>query len=164
MKPRLNAEGSVASLLVTRGTLKVGDIFVVGAETGRVRAMYDDHGKQVKSATPGDAVEVLGLNGTPMAGDLLTAVENDARAREVSEYRQRVIREKEATSGARGSVEQMLSAIAAGEAEELPVVLKTDVHGSLEAIRGAIEKLATDQVKFACYRQALVRSVNQTSI
>ena len=139
--------GSVASLLVTRGTLKVGDIFVVGAETGRVRAMYDDHGKQVKSATPGDAVEVLGLNGTPMAGDLLTAVESDARAREVSEYRQRVIREKEATSGARGSVEQMLSAIAAGEAEELPVVLKTDVHGSLEAIRVAIEKLATDQVK-----------------
>ena len=139
--------GSVASLLVTRGTLNVGDIFVVGAETGRVRAMYDDHGKQVKSATPGDAVEVLGLNGTPMAGDLLTVVDSDARAREVSEYRQRVMREKEAASGARGSVEQMLSAIAAGEAEELPVVIKTDVHGSLEAIRVAIEKLGTDQVK-----------------
>ena len=139
--------GSVASLLVTRGTLNVGDIFVVGAETGRVRAMYDDHGKQVKSAAPGDAVEVLGLNGTPMAGDLLTVVESDSRAREVSEYRQRVMREKEAASGARGSVEQMLSAIAAGEAEELPVVIKTDVHGSLEAIRVAIEKLATDQVK-----------------
>ena len=139
--------GSVASLLVTRGTLNVGDIFVVGAETGRVRAMYDDHGKQVKSATPGDAVEVLGLNGTPMAGDLLSVVDSDARAREVSEYRQRVMREKEAASGARGSVEQMLSAIAAGEAEELPVVIKTDVHGSLEAIRVAIEKLGTDQVK-----------------
>ena len=139
--------GSVASLLVTRGTLNVGDIYVVGAETGRVRAMYDDHGKQVKSATPGDAVEVLGLNGTPMAGDLLTVVDSDARAREVSEYRQRVMREKEAASGARGSVEQMLSAIAAGEAEELPVVIKTDVHGSLEAIRVAIEKLGTDQVK-----------------
>ncbi|MCE2516428.1 MAG: translation initiation factor IF-2 [Alphaproteobacteria bacterium] len=139
--------GSVASLLVTRGTLNVGDIFVVGAETGRVRAMYDDHGKQVKTATPGDAVEVLGLNGTPMAGDLLTVVDSDARAREVSEYRQRVLREKDAASGARGSVEQMLSAIAAGEAEELPVVIKTDVHGSLEAIRVAIDKLATDQVK-----------------
>ena len=139
--------GSVASLLITRGTLNVGDIFVVGAETGRVRAMYDDHGRQVKTAKPGDAVEVLGLNGTPMAGDLLTVVESDARAREVSEYRQRVMREKEAAVGARGSVEQMLSAIAAGEAEELPVVIKTDVHGSLEAIRVAIDKLGTDQVK-----------------
>lgn len=139
--------GSVASLLVTRGTLQVGDIFVVGAETGRVRAMYDDHGKQVKVATPGDAVEVLGLNGTPMAGDLLTVVDSDARAREVSEYRQRVLREIDATSGARGSVEQMLSAIAAGEAEELPVVIKTDVHGSLEAIRVAVDKLATESVK-----------------
>ena len=103
--------------------------------------------RQVKSAKPGDAVEVLGLNGTPMAGDLLTVVDSDARAREVSEYRQRVLREKEAAVGARGSVEQMLSAIAAGEAEELPVVIKTDVHGSLEAIRVAIDKLATDQVK-----------------
>ena len=139
--------GSVASLLVTRGTLKVGDIFVVGAETGRVRVLYDDHGKQVDAATPGDAVEVLGLNGTPMAGDLLTVVESDARAREVSEYRQRVMREKESASGARGSVEQMLSAIAAGEAEELPVVIKTDVHGSLEAIRVAVDKLATESVK-----------------
>jgi len=139
--------GSVASLLVTHGTLKVGDIFVVGAETGRVRALYDDHGKQVDAATPGDAVEVLGLNSTPMAGDLLTVVESDARAREVSEYRQRVMREKESASGARGSVEQMLSAIAAGEAEELPVVIKTDVHGSLEAIRVAVDKLATESVK-----------------
>ncbi|MGC6484751.1 MAG: translation initiation factor IF-2 [Candidatus Puniceispirillales bacterium] len=139
--------GSVASLLITRGTLSVGDIFVVGAETGRVRAMYDDHGQQIKTARPGDPVEVLGLNGTPMAGDLLTVVESESRAREVSEYRQRVIRTKEASAGARGSVEQMLSAIAAGEAEELPVILKTDVHGSLEAIRSAVDKLATDQVR-----------------
>jgi translation initiation factor IF-2 len=139
--------GSVASLLVLRGTLIVGDIFVVGAETGRVRALYDDRGKQVKQAGPGDAVEVLGLNGTPMAGDMLTVVDNEARAREVAEYRQRVLRKKESAGGARGSVEQMLSAIAAGEAEELPLVIKTDVHGSLEAIRVAVDKLATDQVK-----------------
>ncbi|MGC6501005.1 MAG: translation initiation factor IF-2 [Henriciella sp.] len=139
--------GSVASLLVTRGTLEVGNVFVVGAEMGRVRAMYDDRGKAVKKAGPGDAVEVLGLNGTPMAGDQLTVVENEARAREVAEYRQRSLRSKEAAMTGRGSVEQMLSAIAAGEAEELPVVLKTDVHGSLEAIRVAIDKLATDQVK-----------------
>jgi len=139
--------GSVASLLVTRGTLNVGDIFVVGAETGRVRALNDDRGRQVKQARPGDAIEVLGLNGTPMAGDILTVVESEARAREVAEYRQRVIRTKDAAVGARGSVEQMLSAIAAGEAQELPVVIKTDVHGSLEAIRVAIDKLATEQVK-----------------
>lgn len=155
--------GSVASLLVMRGTLNVGDIFVVGAETGRVRALYNDHGKQVKTATPGDAVEVLGLNGTPMAGDLLTVVDSDARAREVSEYRQRVLREKDAASGARGSVEQMLSAIAAGEAEELPVVIKTDVHGSLEAIRVAIDKLATDMVKVRILT-AGVGAINESDI
>ena len=155
--------GSVASLLITRGTLKVGDVFVVGAETGRVRAMYDDLGKQIKEAGPGDPVEVLGLNGTPMAGDLLNVVESEARAREVAEYRQGVIRTKEASAGARGSVEQMLSAIAAGEAEELPVVLKTDVHGSLEAIRSAMEKLATDQVRVRLLTAA-VGAINESDI
>jgi translation initiation factor IF-2 len=155
--------GSVASLLVTRGTLNVGDIFVVGTETGRVRAMYDDHGRKVKSAKPSDAVEVLGLDGTPMAGDILTVVESDARAREVSEYRQHVVREKEAAIGARGSVEQMLSAIAAGEAEELPVVIKTDVHGSLEAIRVAVDKLATDQVKVRILSSG-VGAINESDI
>ncbi len=139
--------GSVASLLVTRGTMKIGDIFVVGAETGRVRGLFNDKGEAVKKAVPGDAVEVLGLNGTPMAGDFLTVVDSDARAREVSEYRREVMRQKELTVGKRGSVEQMLSAIAAGESEELPVVIKTDVHGSLEAIKVAIENLGTDQVK-----------------
>ena len=155
--------GSVASLLVVRGTLNIGDIFVVGAEIGRVRAIYNDHGKQVKTATPGDAVEVLGLNGTPMAGDLLTVVDSDARARAISEYRQNVMREKHATSGVRGSVEEMLLAIAAGEAEELPVVIKTDVHGSLEAIRAAIEKLATDMVKVRILT-AGVGAINESDI
>ena len=139
--------GSVATLLVQRGTLKQGDIFVIGAESGRVRALLDDRGKTLKSATPGQPVEILGLNGTPMAGDSCVVVESEARAREIAEYRTRQIKEREAARGARGSVEQMLSAIAAGEAEELPVVIKTDVHGSLEAIRVALEKLGTDQVK-----------------
>ena len=139
--------GSVASVLILKGTLEVGQIFVVGAETGRVRAMVDDRGNNVEIAKPGDAVEVLGLNGTPMAGDRLSVVENEARAREVSEYRTRVLREKESTAGARGTVEQMLSAIASGEAMELPLVIKTDVHGSLEAIKAALDKLGTDQVK-----------------
>ena len=155
--------GSVASLLVTRGTLDVGDVFVVGAETGRVRAMYDDRGRAVKTAKPGDAIEVLGLNGTPMAGDRLTVVENEARAREVSEYRQRSQRTKDTSVAGRGSVEQMLSAIAAGEAEELPVVLKTDVHGSLEAIRTAIDKLGTDQVKVRILSSG-VGAINESDI
>ena len=139
--------GSVATVLVQRGTLAVGDIFVVGAESGRVRAMLNERGEQQKLATPSQPVEILGLNGTPMAGDNFTVVESEARAREIAEYRRRVIREKEAVVSARGSVEQMLSAIAAGEAAELPVVIKTDVHGSLEAIKVALENLGTDQVK-----------------
>lgn len=139
--------GSVATLLVQRGTLKQGDIFVIGAESGRVRALLDDRGQKLQSAGPGQPVEILGLNGTPMAGDSCVVVETEARAREIAEYRTRQIKEREAARGARGSVEQMLSAIAAGEAEELPIVIKTDVHGSLEAIRVALEKLGTDQVK-----------------
>ena len=139
--------GSVATLLVQRGTLKQGDILVIGAESGRVRALLDDRGQKLKTASPGQPVEILGLNGTPMAGDSCVVVETEARAREIAEYRTRQIKEREAARGARGSVEQMLSAIAAGEAEELPIVIKTDVHGSLEAIRVALEKLGTDQVK-----------------
>ncbi|MGC6517335.1 MAG: translation initiation factor IF-2, partial [Candidatus Puniceispirillaceae bacterium] len=139
--------GSVATVLVQRGTLSVGDIFVIGAESGRVRALLNERGEQLKTATPSMPVEILGLNGTPMAGDSFTVVETEARAREIAEYRTRVIRDKEAVVSARGSVEQMLSAIAAGEAAELPVVIKTDVHGSLEAIKVALENLGTEQVK-----------------
>ena len=112
-----------------------------------MRALLNDKGKQLKQALPGQPVEVLGLNGTPMAGDLFSVVESESRAREIAEYRKRRIRDKEAAVSARGSVEQMLTAIAAGEAEELPIVIKTDVHGSFEAIRNALEKLGTEQVK-----------------
>ena len=140
-------KGSVATVLVQKGTLKVGDIFVVGAEYGRVRALLNDRGANLKKALPGQPVEVLGLNGTPMAGDQFIVVPTESRAREIADYRGRKARDKEAAIKARGSVEQMLSAIAAGEAEELPVVIKTDVHGSLEAIKVALDKLATDQVK-----------------
>ncbi len=140
-------KGSVATVLVQKGTLKVGDIFVVGAEYGKVRALLNDRGKSLEKAMPGQPVEVLGLNGTPMAGDQFIVVPTDSRAREIADYRSRQARDKEAAIKARGSVEQMLSAIASGEAEELPVVIKTDVHGSLEAIKVALNKLATDQVK-----------------
>jgi translation initiation factor IF-2 len=139
--------GSVATVLVQRGTLRVGDVFVSGAESGRVRALLNERGKQLKLALPGQPVEILGLNGTPMSGDTFVVVESEPRAREIAEYRKRRNRDKEARISARGSVEQMLTAIAAGEAEELPVVIKTDVHGSLEAIRAAFDKLATEQVR-----------------
>ena len=139
--------GSVATVLVQRGTLRVGDVFVIGAESGRVRALLNDKGTQLKLALPGQPVEVLGLNGTPMAGDQFSVVETESRAREIAEYRSRRNRDKQAAVSARGSVEQMLTAIAAGEAEELPIVIKTDVHGSLEAIRTALDKLGTEQVK-----------------
>jgi translation initiation factor IF-2 len=139
--------GSVATVLVQRGTLNVGDIFVAGAESGRVRALLNERGQQLKQALPGQPIEILGLNGTPMSGDMFVVVESESRAREIAEYRKRRIRDKEAAVTARGSVEQMLTAIAAGEAEELPIVIKTDVHGSLEAIRAAFEKLATEQVR-----------------
>ena len=155
--------GSVATVLVQRGTLKQGDILVVGAESGRVRALLDDRGQKLTEAGPGRPVEILGLNGTPMAGDNCVVVESEARAREIAEYRTRQIKDREAARGARGSVEQMLSAIAAGEAEELPMVIKTDVHGSLEAIRVALEKLGTDQVKVRSCPPVSARSANPTS-
>jgi len=139
--------GSVATVLVQRGTLRTGDVFVAGAEWGRVRALVDDRGDQAETAGPSEPIEVLGLQGTPTAGDEFVVVENESRAREIADYRQRLIREKSATAGARGTVEQMLSAIKSGEAEELPLVIKTDVHGSLEAIRATLEKLETSVVK-----------------
>ncbi len=138
--------GSVASVLVTRGTLKVGDIFVAGAEWGRVRALIDDKGKQIKEAGPSLPVEVLGLGGTPTAGDEFAVVENDARAREVSEYRQRQRRELENVAQPRASLEAMLDKLQSDEVQELPVVVKADVHGSAEAVVGALEKMNTDEV------------------
>jgi translation initiation factor IF-2 len=139
--------GSVATVLVQRGTLRNGDVFVAGAEWGRVRALVNDRGEQIDEAGPSLPVEVLGLQNTPFAGDEFVVVENESRAREISDYRQRVMREKSATAGARGTVEQMLSAIQAGETRELGLVVKTDVHGTLEAIRGSLDKMETETVK-----------------
>ena len=138
--------GSVATVLVQHGTLKIGDIFVAGAEWGRVRALLNDKGERMDDCGPSFPAEVLGLNGSPVAGDDFIVVENEARAREVVEYRQREIRNKQASAGARGTVEQMLTAIAAGHADELPILIKTDVHGSLEAIRTSLERISNDTV------------------
>ena len=139
--------GPVATVLVQRGTLKVGDIFIAGSEWGRVRALIDDHRRNIDSAGPSTPVEVLGLNGTPSAGDDFVVVENEARAREITSYRARQVRGLQRIAGARGTIEEMITAIKAGEARELPVVVKADVQGSLEAILSSLEKLQTEEVK-----------------
>ncbi|APW74370.1 translation initiation factor IF-2 [Sphingopyxis granuli] len=139
--------GPVATVLVRRGTLKVGDVFVCGAESGRVRALVDDHGKQIKQAGPSMPVEVLGLGGVPMAGDTLTVVENEARAREVAAYRQEQALRKR-TAQAPVSLEGMFSALAdKAKVIEYPVVIKADVQGSVEAIVNALNKLSTDEIR-----------------
>jgi translation initiation factor IF-2 len=155
--------GTVATVLVQRGTLNVGDILVAGGEWGRVRALLDDHGRKVKAADPGMPVEVLGLQGTPSAGDDFIEVDNEARAREITEFRQRKSREARVAAGARGTVEQMLSAIAAGVAKDLPLVIKADVQGSVEAIVGALEKLKTEEVAARILHSA-VGGINESDV
>ena len=139
--------GPVATVLVGRGTLRVGDTFVVGNAWGRVRALVDDHGRNVEQAAPSQPVEILGLNGPPEAGDEFVVVENEARAREIAEFRERRHRAERTAIVARTTLDQMLENARKGMANELPVVVKADVQGSLEAIEGALEGLATDEVK-----------------
>ncbi|HEX8365667.1 MAG TPA: translation initiation factor IF-2 [Allosphingosinicella sp.] len=137
--------GPLATVLVQRGTLKVGDIFVVGAVPGKVRAMIDDKGKQVKEAGPSVPVEVLGLSGVPSAGDTLTVVENEARAREVAAYRQGLIDRKRTTS-APVSLENMFAS-KSSNTMEFPIVVKADVQGSAEAIVSAVNRISTEDIK-----------------
>ena len=139
--------GAVATVLVQGGTLKIGDIFVAGIEMGRVRALIDDHGDNVDTAGPSMPVEVLGFNGAPQAGDDFAVVENESRAREICAYREQQLRDKRAVAGARGTLDEMFSQIAAGEAAQVPVIIKSDVQGSTEAIVGALEQMSTDEVK-----------------
>ncbi|WP_031550271.1 translation initiation factor IF-2 [Parvularcula oceani] len=139
--------GSVATFLIEAGTLKRGDIVVVGSEWGKVRAMTDDKGKQVKTAVPSQPVEVLGLNGVPEPGDQFVVVDSEARAREVAEYRARVKREKANASTSGTSLEQMMAQLQDAEIKDLPIVIKGDVQGSVEAIVGALDKMATEEVR-----------------
>lgn len=138
--------GPVATVLVTRGTLEKGDIFVVGQEWGKVRALMNDRGQVVTHATPATPVEVLGLSGVPAAGDRLTVVDFELRAREIASYRQRQATAKR-TAVAPATLELMLSAMKAAKSLEFPVVIKGDVHGSVEAIVAAVQKLSTDEIK-----------------
>jgi translation initiation factor IF-2 len=155
--------GPVATVLIKRGTLHMGDIFVAGSEWGRVRALIDDRGNTIREAGPATPVEVLGLNGTPLAGDDFVVAENEAKARDIADYRQRRRREQQAAAGARGTLEQMFSQIAAGIAKELPVVVKSDVQGSLEAITGSLEKLSTNEVAIRVLHAA-VGGINESDI
>jgi translation initiation factor IF-2 len=140
--------GPVATVLIQRGTLHVGDIIVAGAAWGRVRALVNDTGQPVQEAGPSVPVEVLGFADTPEASDRLAVVETEARARELSDYRVRQKREKSAAhaTGMRGSLEQMMSQLKTSGRKDFPLIIKTDVQGSLEAIAGALEKLGTDEV------------------
>jgi translation initiation factor IF-2 len=137
--------GPVATVLVQRGSLNVGDIVVAGGEWARVRALIDDKGNQIKSALPSTPVEVLGFTGVPNAGDRFSVVETEARAREVTEYRQRLLREKE-TSGGATSLEQMMNQLKASGIAKFPLIIKGDVQGSVEAINASLNKLSTEEV------------------
>ncbi|HEV2574726.1 translation initiation factor IF-2 [Methylocella sp. CPCC 101449] len=140
--------GPVATVLVQRGTMKVGDIIVAGSQSGRVRALLDDKGKNVQTAGPSFPVEVLGFNGAPDAGDRVAVVESEARAREVTDYRERLKRDQAAARGAGAgrSLVEMMSQLKTAGLKEFPLVIKGDVQGSVEAIIAALDKLGTDEV------------------
>ncbi|WP_438986771.1 translation initiation factor IF-2 [Marivivens donghaensis] len=140
--------GPVATVLVQNGTLKRGDIFVVGEQWGKVRALINDQGERVDEAGPSVPVEVLGLNGTPEAGDVLNVTETEAQAREIAEYRAHAAKEKRAAAGAATTLEQLMAKAKEDEnVSELPVVVKADVQGSAEAIVQALEKVGNDEVR-----------------
>ncbi|MGB0512783.1 MAG: translation initiation factor IF-2, partial [Paracoccaceae bacterium] len=140
--------GPVATVLVQKGTLKQGDIFVVGEQWGKVRALINDKGERVKEAGPSVPVEVLGLNGTPEAGDVLNVVDTEAQAREIADYRIDLAKEKRAAAGAATTLEQLMARAKENEnLTEMPILVKADVQGSAEAIVQAMEKIGNDEVR-----------------
>ena len=140
--------GPVTTVLVQRGTLHIGDIVVAGSEWGKVRALIDDHGDAVDDAGPSFPVVILGFQGAPEAGDRVAVVDSEARAREITEYRQHIKRERSAAmrSGARGSLEEMMNQLQSEGGQEFMLLIKGDVQGSVEAIAGALDKLGTEEV------------------
>ena len=156
--------GPVATVLVRHGTLRQGDIFVVGEQYGKVRALINDKGERVKEAGPSVPVEVLGLNGTPEAGDVLNVVETDAQAREIAEYREKAAKEKRAAAGAATTLEQLMAnAKANANVSELPIVVKADVQGSAEAIVQAMEKIGNEEVRVRVLHSG-VGAITETDI
>ncbi|MEL6681704.1 MAG: translation initiation factor IF-2 [Pseudomonadota bacterium] len=156
--------GPVATVLVQTGTLRQGDIFVVGEQYGKVRALINDKGERVKEAGPSVPVEVLGLNGTPEAGDVLNVVETDAQAREIAEYREKAAKEKRAAAGAATTLEQLMANAKADEnVSELPILVKADVQGSAEAIVQAMEKIGNEEVRVRVLHSG-VGAITETDI
>jgi len=156
--------GPVATVLIQNGTLRQGDIFVVGEQYGKVRALINDKGERVKEAGPSVPVEVLGLNGTPEAGDVLNVTETDAQAREIAEYRADVAKEKRAAAGAATTLEQLMQKAKENETlTEMPILVKTDVQGSAEAIVQAMEKIGNDEVRVRVLHSG-VGAITETDI
>lgn len=156
--------GPVATVLVQNGTLRQGDIFVVGEQYGKVRALINDKGERVKEAGPSVPVEVLGLNGTPEAGDVLNVTETDAQAREIAEYRANVAKEKRAAAGAATTLEQLMQKAKEDEnLTEMPILVKADVQGSAEAIVQAMEKIGNDEVRVRVLHSG-VGAITETDI
>ena len=155
--------GSVTTLLVARGTLRVGDIVVAGAEWGRVRAMVNDHGEQVEEVGPAEPAEVLGLNSTPRPGDEFGVIESEAKARDIAEFRSNQLKAVGGGAAEPGTIEELFSKIKEGQLRELPVVIKADVRGSLEAIEGALAKISTEEVA-ALVLHSAVGAINESDI
>jgi translation initiation factor IF-2 len=155
--------GSVATVLVQAGTLKVGDAFVCGLEYGRIRAMMDEHGRKTTEAGPSTPVEILGLTGVPVSGDAFIAVADEAKARQVAELRRAKQRESELATTSKVSLEDLYSQIQAGGVKELKLVLKADVQGSAEAVRDALNRLATEEVKLNVIH-ASVGGINESDV
>jgi translation initiation factor IF-2 len=155
--------GSVATVLVQRGTLHVGDILIAGKEWGRVRAMFNEHGKKAAEADPAMPVEVLGLQGTPMAGDSFVVVKDETQAREVTGYRIRKERDAKLVKSAKSAMEQMMDKIKSGESKHLSVIIKADVQGSIEALEGTLKKLSNDEVSVHILHSA-VGAISESDI
>ncbi len=155
--------GPVATVLVQRGTLRLGDIFVAGSAWGRVRALINDKGEQVKEAGPSAPVEVLGLNSAPEAGDQFDVVPNEGRAREITDYRDRKRRDTRGAAGARSSLEQMMTQMKDGAIKEFPILVKADVQGSAEAIVQALEKIGNNEIRARVIHYA-VGGINESDI
>jgi translation initiation factor IF-2 len=154
--------GNVATVLVQNGTLKVGDNFVAGAVYGKVRAMFDERSEAVKEASPSTPVEVLGLQGMPLAGDSFQSVD-DEKARQVSQYRQEKLRETAMNKTSRLTLDQLHRQLAEGEAKEVAIVLKCDVQGSQEALSEMLTKLSTDKVKVRILHSS-VGAITETDV
>jgi translation initiation factor IF-2 len=145
----VKGRGNVASILVQNGTIKIGDTFIAGATFGKVRAMFNDRGKTVKKAGPSSAVEVLGLQGSPQAGDIFQVVDDISKAREVVEFRQDKVREQELNKGIRISLDDLYAQMEAGIVKDLPIVLKADTQGSIEVLNDTLAKLSNDKVQIS---------------